>query len=199
MAVRTIQLTATTDSSKYLEFGFPAGITGTFSIQAYITRVGARSIDCLCPVSLGFLSLMGGNIYIHNDSSAQRCTLFGQKQDFKIGLVANEEPSQVKILNSLGIKTDSDKWEVESVTVPFSKSHPHGMYSVIPQTAFVKRNDMISADFKRNMKTSSDTISYIEAITGEPLRGNCAYILLKNTDINKVELWEVQIDFSKSR
>ena len=199
MAVRQITLTATTDSIHFLQFGFPAGVTGTFSVQAYITRVGARSIDVLCPISLGFLSFMGGNVYVHNDDNAERCNLFGQKQDFKIGMIANEMPSQVKILNSLGIKTDSDKWEVESVTVPMNKNYPHGQYSVIPQSAFVKREGVLYADFKRNMKTSSNTVSYIEALTGESLRANAAYVLLKNTDINKVELWELQIDFSKSR
>lgn len=196
---RTITLTALTSDTYELHFGFNTDELASFKIQMWITRVGKRSIDILSQLSLGFVSFMGGNIYLHNDDSSPRLTLFGEKKDMKIGFVINEEPNVNKILESLGIRTNDENWEVESVTIPASANYPSGMYSIIPQNKFRKRNGMLYSEFMRNMKSSSDTINYLEALTGEALRGKTAYVVLKNTNTDTVELWSLDIEMTKSR
>ncbi len=199
--MRTITLISTSSSIKQLEFGFNANELSSFKLQAWITRVGKRAVDTLQQLSLGFVSFMGGNIYLHNDDTAgaERCTLFGEHKDMKVGFVINEQASVTKILESIGIHTDDDNWEVESLTIEPSESYPDGMYSIIPKNKFVKRDNILYADFMRNMKTSGSTISYIEAITGEELRGRTAYVILKNTSTERVQLYEIDVTLTKSR
>ena len=196
---RTIQLTALTSDIYELQFGFSQSELSTFSIQMWITRTGKRSVDLLSSISLGFCSFMGGNIYLHNDDTTQRCTLFGEKKDMKVGFVINEQPNVNKILESLGIHTDDDQWEVESVTIAPDQNYPDGQYSIIPTNKFKKRGGVLWSEFQRNMKSSSSTISYLEALSGDALRGKTAYVVLKNTSTDKVELWELEINLTKSR
>jgi hypothetical protein len=73
------------------------------------------------------------------------------------------------------------------------------MSSKIPKGRFKKRDGVWQAEFLRNMKTSGNTLSIVEAIKGEPLKGNSAYILLKNTDTTETRLFKVDINLTKSR
>jgi hypothetical protein len=196
--MRQIDIIATQDGIHYLEFGFNASELATFSIQMWITKTGARAVDWLQSLSLGYVSFMGGNIWKHNSDDVDRLSLFGEAKECKIGVVANDQPNLVKILDTLGLHTDGE-WEVESVTIPATLNYPDGMYSRIPKENFVKREGVYQSEFLRNMKTSSSTISQIEAITGEALRGQVAYILLKHSSTSKVRLWKVDVNMSKSR
>jgi hypothetical protein len=141
---------------------------------------------------------MGGDVYIHNSDEVDRCNFFGEQKDFKVGVVMNEQPQDTKILDSLGIYTNGE-WEVESVTIPADQNYPDGMASFVPKSFFKKREGVLYSEFLRNTKTSSSTASAIEALTGESLRGNAAYIILKNTSTAKVEIWMVSLKLSKSR
>lgn len=195
---RVIELIAQTDGTKVLEFGFNASELASFSIQMYITKYGARAIDWLQSLSLGYLSFMGGNIWHHNSDEVDRLSLFGEKKECKLGIIANEQPNLVKVLDSIGIHTDGE-WEVESITIPATLNYPNGMYSRIPKESFVKREGVYQSEFLRNMKTSSATATEIEAITGEALRGQAAYIVLKHSSTAKVRTWKIDINMSTSR
>lgn len=195
---REIQIVSTSSSSKYLLFGFSANELSTFSLQMYVEKHGARAVDWLTSLSLSFCSFMGGNVYLHNSNDVDRCTLFGEKKDMKIGVVVNEQANLVKLLDSIGIHTDGE-WEVESLVIPADQNHPHGMASVIPKSFFKKREGILYSEFNRNMKTSGSTVKAIEALTGEQLRGKTCYLIIKNTSADKVELWEIDVNMSKSR
>jgi hypothetical protein len=195
---RQVDIVATSTSTKYLLFGFEASELSSFKLQMWITKTGARAVDWLQSLSLGFCSYIGGNIYLHNSDEVPRCELFGEKKDCKIGVVVNEGGTQKKILDSLGIQTDSN-WEVESLIIPPDLNYPNGMDSRIPSSFFKKREGGIYSEFLRNSKTTSSTVKAIELLNGEPLRGSSAYFILKNTSDDKVQLWEVQVNMTISK
>jgi hypothetical protein len=195
---REIDLIASQSGIDHLEFGFNANELSTFSIKMWLTHYGARAIDWLQSLSLGFVSFLGGDIYLHNSNNVPRNYLFGQQRNSEVGIVANQNANIVKLLDSIGIHSDG-QWEVESVTIPSTLNYPSGMFSKIPKGRFKKRDGIWQAEFLRNMKTSSGTASVIEAIKGEPLKGYAAYIVLKNTDTTETKLFKVDLNMTKMR
>ena len=195
---RQVDLVATSSGYHYILFGMNANELAGFKLQMWITKYGARAVDFMQGLSLGFISFMGGDLYIHNSNEVPRNFLFGEQKYSKVGVVANQEPNVIKLLDSIGIHSNG-KWEVESVTIPATLNHPNGMYSKIPKERFKKRESVWQSEFLRNMKTSSGTISAIEAIKGEPLRGESAYIVLKNTDTEQTKLFKVELRMTGSR
>jgi len=147
---------------------------------------------------LGFISFMGGDVWIHNSDDAPRANFFGEQKDVMVGIVANEQANVVKLLDSIGIHSDAN-WEVVSVTIPKTTNHPNGMTSKIPLGRFKRREGVIRAEFLRNLKTSSGTESVIDAIKGEPLRAYSAYLLLRNTSTTQVKLFKIDINLTSSR
>ena len=195
---REIQIVASSSGIHYLLVGMSSGELASFSWQLWITHYGKRAVDWVQSLSLGFCSFMGGDTWVHNSDDVPRNNFFGEQKYSEVGIVANEQPSIVKVLDSIGIYTDGE-WSVESVTIPKTLNQPHGMFSKIPKGRFVKREGVWRAAFLRNMKSTSDTISTIQAISGETLRGNAAYLVLKNTDTDEVKLYKVSINMTSNR
>jgi hypothetical protein len=195
---RTIELIASESGEHFLLFGFNANELSTFSIQLYITKYGKRATDWLQSLSLGFVSFMGGDIWVHNSNDVPRCNLYGEQKYSEVGVVANEQADVIKLLDSIGISSDG-KWAVESVTLPKTLNYPSGMESKIPKERFKRREGEWQSEFLRNMKTTSGTASVIEAIKGESLRGQSAYLVLRNTDTSQVKLFKVTLNMSGSR
>lgn len=206
----TIELVATSTGSHYLSFGMNANELSAFAIQLYITKYGKRAIDWMQSLSLGFCSWMAGEIWLHNSDDVDRCTFFDEKKDFKIGIVANQNPLTIKVLDALEIDSEFElprdrksTWEVESVTIPATVNYPDGMYSKIPSGKFEEREGMLNAEFLRNMRSTegseTGTYSALDALRGEPLRGNEALLVLKNTSTGKVKLFKVVINMTSSK
>ena len=198
MGTRTIEIISTSNGEHYILCGMDAGHMSSFRWQLWITHYGLRAVDWLQSLSLGYCSFMSGDVYLHNSDEVDRCNMFGEKKDFKVGIVMNEQPQSTKILDSLGIYTNGE-WEVESVTIQPDQNYPDGMSSFIPKSFFKKREGVLYSEFLRNTKTSSSTPKAIEALTGEALRANCAYLILKNTSSDKIEIWMVNLQLTKSR
>ena len=195
---RQIDIISTSDSAHYLQIGFDSNSLASFEMQLYITKIGKRAVDWLQSLSLSYCSFMGGVIYLHNSNEVPRLMLFGEQKDAKVGVVLNEKASTTKLLDSLGIFTDGE-WEVESVTINPDKNYPNGQYSRIPARNFRKREGVLYSEFLRNAKTSSGTIKPIEYLTGEQLRGNAAYLVLKHTGTDDVQLWRIDLNVTSSR
>jgi hypothetical protein len=196
--MRQIDLIAASTGKKYLLFGLNQNEFSTFSIKCWITHYGYRAVDWLQSLSLGFVSFMGGDIYVHNSENVPRNNFFGEQKYSEVGIVANEKANVIKLLDSIGIHSTGE-WEVESVTISKTLNYPNGQYSKIPKGRFKKREGVWQAEFLRNMKTSSGTISIIDAIKGEPLKGYSAYIVLKNTDTTETSLFKIDINQTHSR
>lgn len=178
--------------------GMDSDTLASFSWMLWITKYHERAIDWMQSLSLGFISFMGGDVWVHNSDKVPRNNFFGEQKYSEVGIVANEKADVIKLLDSIGIHSDGE-WSVESVTIPKTLNFPNGMYSKIPKGRFVKRDGVYQAAFLRNMKTSSGTISTIEAIRGEHLRGNAAYLVLKNTNTNECKLFKVEIRMTTNR
>jgi hypothetical protein len=195
---RIISIISTTAGQHFIEVGLDADSLSSFKWQLYITKFGKRSVDFLQSLSLGFCSFMGGDVWVHNDTSVPRNYLFGEQKYSEVGIVANQEPNLVKLLDSIGIQTDGT-WSIESITIPKTMNNPNGMESKIPKERFKRREGVLQAEFLRNMKTTNGTVSIIEAIKGESLRGQSAYMVLRNTDTTEVKLYKISINMTKSR
>jgi len=195
---RIIDIVALENGMHYLLFGFDASELANFSIQVWITKYGARMVDWVQAMGLNFITFMGGDLWIHNDDSQDRCNLFGEKRDCIVGVVTNEQLTEVKLLDSIGVHSNST-WEVVSITIPPTINYPSGMESKIPTNHFKKRDGVWRARFLRNMKSTAETASVIDALNGEPLRGYEAYMVLKNTSNSQVKLFKIDINSTKSR
>jgi hypothetical protein len=195
-----IQIISTSSSSHYLEFGLDSNEVSSFELQLWITKFGARAVDWVQSLSLGWISFMGGDVWVQNqpETIVGRATFFNEKKDFIVGIVANEQPNIIKILDSIGISTDGE-WSIESITIPKTLNHPNGMYSKLPKSFFKKREGVLKAEFLRNMKTTSATESPLQLLSGEPLRGECAYLVLKNTSTSQVRLYKISINMTESK
>ena len=198
---RQIDIISTSAGIHHLEFGMDNNEVGDFCIQMWITKYGARAVDWMQSLSMGFITFMGGDLWLHNDENQRRCHLFGEQRDCIVGVVSNEDPTHIKLFDSLGVHSDGE-WEVMSLTIPETLNYPNGMYSKIPKEIFKKRGGILRAKFLRNMKTTSDTASITEALNGEPLNGYVCYMLLRNTSNptgEQVKLFEVEVNTSKVR
>ena len=195
---RQLDLISTSDGAHKLCFGMNNSETSNFNVMLWITHYGKRAIDWIQSLSLGYITFMGGDLWVHNDPEQDRNNLFGEAKDSILEVVANQEPNVVKLLDSIGIYTDA-QWSVESVTIPQTLNYPNGMYSKIPKERFKKREGVWQSEFLRNMLTTSNTLSVSEAISGEPLRGNAALIRLKNNSTSEVKLYKVEVRMTKGR
>ena len=193
-----VSIIATRTDYHVLQIGLDASDLADFKIQCWITRYGARLIDLAQAMGLNFITFMGGDLWIHNDDTQDRCNLFGEKRDCIVGVVANEQPMTVKVFDSIGIQSDA-QWEITSITLPPNLNYPDGQYSKLPAEHFKKRSGWWRARFLRNMKSTSSSEIALEAIHGESLRGQEMYLTLKNTSNGQVKLFQVEVDATTSR
>jgi hypothetical protein len=198
---RIIEIVSNSEGVHYLLFGLDNDSLSSFKIQMWVTKFGARYVDWAQALGMGMISFVGGDLWLHNDDTVPRCNLYGEQKDCIVGIVTNEEPTKVKIFDSLGIHSDGE-WEVYSVTIPKTLNYPVGMLSKIPIERFEKRDGVLRAEFMRNLKSTSDTEKIMDAINGDPLRGYSAYLLLKNvnnTSGEQVKLFKISINSTLSK
>jgi hypothetical protein len=195
-----IDLISISNGAHYLQFGMNSNELCSFQVQMWIEKFGIRMIDWCQAMGLNFITFMGGDLWIHNqdDADQNRCNLFGEKRDCIVGVVSNEEPTKIKVFDSLGVHSDST-WEITEIIIPATLNYPQGMYSKIPKERFKKRDGVWVAEFLRNMKTNSSTASVMDAINGESLRGNHIYMLMKNISDDQVKLFMVDVNSTKSK
>jgi hypothetical protein len=195
---RLVEIISSSTGKHFLLFGLDDSSLSSFYLQLWITKYGIRMTDWVQAMGLNWISFMNSDIWVHNDETVARCNLFEEKRDCIVGVVINEDPLKIKLLDSLDIHS-TDKWEVQSITIPASLNYPNGMYSKIPKERFIARDGTWRAEFLRNMKTNSSTASVIDAINGEPLRGTECYMLLKNTSNDQVKLFKLSVNMTKSK
>ena len=198
MAILEYTMISGSDGTHRVEFGVDSSAAVSFGLSMYIEKTGQRLYDWAQSLGIGYISFIGNELWKHNSDDALRCNFYGEQKDMVVGLVFNEAAGQIKILDTIGLFTNKE-WEVESITIPAAKNHPHGMYSKIPQGRFKKREGVLRAEFLRNMKTTGSTANSLQALKGEPLRGYCAYMVLRNSSTDKAVLFKVEIGSTASR
>lgn len=195
---REIQLVSTSEGTHYLVFGLDAGGLSNFAIQMWITKTGPRALEWLQNLNLGWVSFLGADIWIHNSDEVDRCSYYGERKDCVVGVVANEQPTTIKTLDSLVIGSDHE-WEITSIYIPPSVNYPDGMSSKIPKGKFKKREGVLYAEFLRNMKSSNGVESVLDAMRGETLRGYIGYMVMTNTDTDQVKLFRIGVNMTTSK
>jgi hypothetical protein len=198
---RQIDLISSSTASHYILFGMDGDELVSFKMQLWITKTGKQMADWFAATGMGFLSFMGGELWVHNSDIEPRCMLYHEMKDCVVGIVSNEDPTKVKLFDSLGIYSDGE-WEITELVIPPSLNYKQGMYSKIPKERFKKRDGVLRAQFLRNMKTNQSTISVIDAINGEPLRGTECYFLMKNVNNpsgEQIKLFKIDVSTSSSR
>jgi hypothetical protein len=195
-----IELISHSSGSHYICFGLDTTELSSFGIQMWIVKHGKQAVDWLQSLSLGWISFLRGDLWIMNqpESLVDRCNFFDEQKDCYVGVVANEQPNVVKILDSIGIHTDGE-WEVTSITIPHTLNYPNGMKSRIPTNKFKRREGVWRSEFLRNMNTTSANDSVLDLLRGEELRCEAAYIIMKNTSTHQVRLYKVQINMTTSK
>jgi hypothetical protein len=136
-------------------------------------------------------------VWRHNSDSVNRCSFYGEAQDCVVGVVANQNGGEVKVLDSLEINSNA-LWSVV-VEIEANLNYPYGMYSIIPKTKFKKREGMLRAEFMRNGCTTSGVLRTMDYLSGEELRGYAAKVTLTNDSTSKVVLLLVNINMSNSK
>lgn len=194
----TISLTATTDGVHYIYAGVDAGVTFYAGLRMYIVRTGAHLVEWMQGLGIGWISMIGTELWKHNSDNVPRCNFFGEQKDMVVGLVFNEALGEIKVLDSMEIHSTGE-WVVDSIELPATLNYPNGMYSKIPQNIFRNREGVLYAEFMRNMKSADGTVRHIQALKGEELRGDSAYMVLRNTSTSEVSLFKVRINATTSR
>ena len=193
-----IELTSSSDNPHYVCFGLDGGELSSFGVQLYLTKYGKQAVDWVERLSLGFVSFLRGDLWIQNSPDAERNEFFTEHKDTVVGVVVNEQPNLVKILDSIGIHTNKE-WTVTSVTIPESLNYPDGMSSRIPSARFKKREGVFRSEFLRNELSTNGTANVLDLMRGEELRGEAAIIELTNTSTDEVRLFKVEIDLTSSK
>ena len=198
---RLIEIVSTSTGSHYILCGLNNNELCDFSWQLWITKYGARAVDWMQSTGMGFVTFMGGDLWLHNSDDVPRCNLFGEQKDCVVGIVGNEDATKVKVFDSLGIHSDGE-WEVDTLVIPPTLNHPLGMSSKIPKEHFKRRGGVWRAQFLRNMKTNQTTESILDAIKGEELKGYELYMTLKNVNNptgEQVKLFKVDVNSTFAR
>jgi hypothetical protein len=195
---RLVEIVSSTSGKHYILIGLSGSELSSFNLQLWVTKYQIRMVDWVQSMGLNLISFIGGDLWIHNDDTVDRCNLFGEKRDCIVGVVSNEMPNVVKIWDSLGVQSDS-AWEVTSITIPPSLNHPQGMTSVLPTAQFKRRDGVWQAKFLRNLKSASGSVSVLDAVQGEELKGSEMYLTLKNTSNDQVKLFALEFNMTKSR
>lgn len=194
----SIELTSTSDGSHTICFGLDGNETSSFGVQLYLTKYGKQAVDWVERLSLGWVSFLRGDIWIQNSPDVDRNNFFGEAKTATVGIVVNEQPDIVKILDSIGLHTDKE-WTVTSVTIPESLNYPDGMSSRIPSSMFKRREGVLRSEFLRNELSSSGTANVLDLLRGEELRGTVAIITLTNSSTDEVRLYKITVEMTSSK
>lgn len=192
-----IELTSTSDGSHYICFGLDSSISSSFGVQMYIEKFGKQAVDWVERLSLGWVSFLRGDLWIQNSPDVDRNYFFEEYKDSIVGVVVNEQPDIVKILDSIGIHTDKE-WEVTSVIIPESLNYPDGMSSRIPSARFKRREGVLRSEFLRNELSTNGTANVLDLLRGEELRGAVAILTLTNTSTDEVKLFKITVNMTSS-
>lgn len=198
MSTVQVDIISTRQGWHAVEIGQDSNSLCDFRIMIWLTKFGARAVDVCQAMGLNFLSFLGGDLWIHNDETVDRCNLFEEKRDCIVGVVTNEQPMTIKVLDSVDIHSN-DRWEITSITIPATLNHPSGMESKLPLEQFKKRNGVWQGHFLRNFKSTSSTASVLDGIRGEELKGAVALLTLKNTSNDQVSLFKVTVNATTAR
>ena len=140
-------------------------------------------------------SFKTGGLYVHNDSSVNRCTFYGTKYNHEYKVVTNSEFQVPKVFYNLAIHSNYTGWSVPEIEIPIAPNYPRGMKSRLNAGRFTAQEGILYAAFMRNMLTTSSDESQSDLIDGDQLRGESMSLTLRDQNNTETNLYEVDITF----
>jgi len=110
---------------------------------------------CYGTVDNHFVSANKGKVWEH-DVNSKRCNFYGELNGCGLTVASNQDPSAVKIFNSLSLETNSNKWRAE-VKANEEKEIQSG--SVISND-WKNKEGFLYADMPKSVNNSTSSISF---------------------------------------
>ncbi len=143
-----------------------------------------------------FYSWLDGSdsVWTHTSVSATPLSIYGHIKTAEINVWGNAQPNMIKVFDSIAIHTNTRGWS-GIVAIPENLSYPSGMSSVLPETGFEAREDVLYAPYLGNLQTTG-VYSVASLYNGESLRG---YVIGNQLSIiNEAWLFKVDINYRGS-
>lgn len=139
-----------------------------------------------------FYSFDSGKMYLHNDSSADRCTFYGTAYESYIRFISNMAGNIIKIYTNLEVHSNK-KWHADDDDAIISESN--GSYpnvsSKILDGIWELEEGVYKSEFMRNGKSTSSSLKLIDLHNGDFLRSHYLDITLTNDDTDEARLFKV--------
>ena len=110
---------------------------------------------CYGTVDNHFVSANKGKVWEH-DVNSKRCNFYGELNGCGLTVASNQDPSAVKIFNSLSLETNSNRWRAE-VKANEEKEIQSG--SVISND-WKNKEGFLYADMPKSVNNSTSSISF---------------------------------------
>jgi len=153
-----------------------------------------------------FLSFVDGELWKHNDDSADRNTFYTTAYPSGIEIIANEHPEIIKTFEALEL-VGSQVWTADdnsnSYVVGIDRSLESAdmfkMLSYLRLGDFLEYEGVWRAPFNFDLYTTNGTINNYDLHNGRELKGHYISIRLKNSSTERVNLLLVKVasDISK--
>jgi L-rhamnose mutarotase len=198
----TYTYTNTASKSGYLQItcklsGSGAVTSGDACSVFWLPSVSQTVMPKMAPGVAEFCSVIGEDLYIHNDSATYN-NFWGVQYDSKLKVVGNVAPNVVKEFLAMAIHTNKP-WDVEQILIPATINYPDGMESEIPEGRFEEDEGVLRSDYLCNMKTTSSSTSILDLLNGDNLRGYIIEHTLVNDDTTEVYLFKVDVSSLPSK
>jgi hypothetical protein len=144
-----------------------------------------------------------GELYVYNDTSVDRCNLFGVQYDSTLRFISNKVANEVKIFNNISVHSNS-LWHGDSddaIIIPAKEAYREAgsyifrdMSSKIYDGNWRLEDGLYRSEILRDGKTTSDTFKRIDAYNGNLMQGEFIDITLTNDNTDETKLFKISVD-----
>jgi hypothetical protein len=108
---------------------------------------------CYGAVDNHFISANNGKVWQH-DVNPKRCNFYGESDGCGLTVASNQDPSAIKVFNSLSLETNSNKW-----TAKIKANEEKGIQSgSVKQQDWKNKEGFLYADMPKSVNNSSSNI-----------------------------------------
>jgi hypothetical protein len=181
-------------------------VDGTYSetIRFSESETAWKSFHSFTPEMYGnigedtFLSFLGGNLYLHDSSSVNRCTFYGVKYSFILDVHCNQEPLINKLWRSILVHSNEEMSASDNgdVVIQPNSKYTYGMRSKIVE--WDNQEGIFTADFLNDLLTNGTSLMDYDThdlYNGRTLLGKEIKVRLHSVSNNEVNVQFVTINW----
>jgi hypothetical protein len=191
----TVDVTVTDDVTLtfYINVnGSDSFTSGDYVDANWLLTIYENGVPILGSTPSEIYSMIGEDIYLHNDSST-RCYFWNAQNTYTARIYGGlQYPNAIKTFDAIAIHSNAS-WDVEDIQIPATVNYPNGMQSEIPEGHFEEDEGVFRSDYLCNMKTTSDTANVPDLLNGDTLRGYTIYNDLVGDETTEHNLYKVDI------